>query len=106
MKILLDECLPKRLAKYLPSHDVQTGPQAGWAGLKNGRLLGVAQESFDFFLTVDQNLVSQQNIPKFSIGIIVIESFSNDLETLIPMMPAVLEILSSGVLSGVHRVKI
>ena len=31
MKILLDECVPRPLARYLEDHQVQTVPQAGWA---------------------------------------------------------------------------
>jgi hypothetical protein len=39
MKILIDECLPRKLKNALSNHDVQTVPQAGWAGEKNGELL-------------------------------------------------------------------
>jgi predicted nuclease of predicted toxin-antitoxin system len=39
MRILLDECLPKDLARELPGHTVQTVAQAGWAGISNGKLL-------------------------------------------------------------------
>ena len=31
MNILLDECVPRPLARYLEGHQVQTVPQAGWA---------------------------------------------------------------------------
>jgi predicted nuclease of predicted toxin-antitoxin system len=36
MRILLDECLPKDLARELPGHEVQTVPQSGWASIGNG----------------------------------------------------------------------
>ena len=39
MHILLDECLPVRLCRNLPGHDVQTVSQAGWASIQNGKLL-------------------------------------------------------------------
>ena len=42
MRILLDECLPKDLARELPGHDVFTVPQAGWASIPNGKLLFAA----------------------------------------------------------------
>ena len=57
MRILLDECLPKRLTRDLTSHDARTVPEMGWAGKKNGDLLAVASRQFDVFLTVDRNLV-------------------------------------------------
>ena len=34
MKILLDECLPRKLKYELPGHDVLTVSEMGWAGAK------------------------------------------------------------------------
>ncbi len=42
MRILLDECLPRRLKAQFPSHVVLTVPEAGGAGKKNGELLRAA----------------------------------------------------------------
>ncbi|MEN3330754.1 MAG: hypothetical protein V7641_119 [Blastocatellia bacterium] len=56
MKLLLDECVDRRFAKELPGHFVKTVPQMGWATIKNGELLGLAEKEFDVFLTVDRNL--------------------------------------------------
>lgn len=39
MRLLLDECVPRRLKRELPGHDVTTVSEAGWAGVKNGELL-------------------------------------------------------------------
>jgi hypothetical protein len=39
MKVLLDESLSKRLAHVIEGHEVQTLPQMGWAGMKNGALM-------------------------------------------------------------------
>ena len=49
MRVLLDECLPKRLKQSLIGHDVQTVPEAGWAGKKNGDLIRLAAGKFDAF---------------------------------------------------------
>jgi len=51
MRILLDECLPKDLARELPGHAVTTVPQAGWASISNGKLLRLIAVSgkFDVF---------------------------------------------------------
>ena len=59
MRLLLDECVPKKLGNLLVGHDVKTVAQCGWSGLKNGQILSVAQQQFDVFLTVDQNLPHQ-----------------------------------------------
>ncbi|HRJ42715.1 MAG TPA: hypothetical protein PL105_12595 [Caldilineaceae bacterium] len=36
MKVLLDECLPRRLKRELSGHPVSTVPEMGWVGVKNG----------------------------------------------------------------------
>jgi hypothetical protein len=42
LRVLLDECLPRRFGAALQGHVVTTVPQAGWAGLTNGALLPLA----------------------------------------------------------------
>ena len=37
--MLLDEQLPRQLARELAGHEVRTVQREGWAGLKNGELL-------------------------------------------------------------------
>jgi hypothetical protein len=59
--VLLDECVDRRLAADIRGHDVKTVPDAGWASLTNGELLGRAQYEFDVIVTVDRNLPFQQN---------------------------------------------
>jgi len=39
VRVLLDEQLPRQLARELVGHEVRTVQQQGWAGLKNGDLL-------------------------------------------------------------------
>ena len=33
MRVLLDECVDRRLAEHILGHDVKTVPEAGWAAL-------------------------------------------------------------------------
>ena len=87
MKVLLDECIDRRLARHLSGHEVKTVPQMGWAGTRNGELLTLAQTLFDVFVTVDRNLSFQQNIPRYDIAVFVLRCRSNrlrDLQTLVP----------------------
>ncbi len=95
MKVLLDECLDRRLAKDLIGFEVKTVPQMGWAGVKNGSLMSLAEEEFDVFITVDRNLSFQQNLPKFNIAVLVIYAKSNRLADLQPFVPKILEVLSN-----------
>jgi hypothetical protein len=56
MKLLLDECIDRRLIREFVGYDIKTVPQMGWSGVKNGKLLTLAQKDFDVFITVDRNL--------------------------------------------------
>ena len=65
----------------------------GWASKRNGDLLRVAEHEFDVFLTVDQKLQDQQNLPAFNIAVIVLVAPNNTLAALRPLIPKVLESL-------------
>lgn len=84
--MLLDECVPRKLRRELAEHEVLTVTERGWSGIKNGKLLALAEAEFDVFLTVDQNLKYQQNLRAFNIGIILLVARNNRLKTLLPLM--------------------
>lgn len=94
MRLLIDECLDWRLARGLPGHEVTSVPRKGWAGIKNGRLLALAEHEFDVFITGDRNLSFQQNTTQFGIAVIVLSAASTKLKETLPLMPAVLEQLA------------
>ncbi|MBW4633884.1 MAG: DUF5615 family PIN-like protein [Iphinoe sp. HA4291-MV1] len=93
MKLLLDECIDRKLAREFIDYEVKTVPIMGWAGIKNGQLLAFAEAEFDVFITVDRNLSFQQNLPQFNIAVIVLHASSNRLADLKPLAPKVLDIL-------------
>ena len=93
--MLLDECVPRRLRRELPGHDVRTVTGMGWSGIKNGPLLHLAAQEFDVFLTVDQGVEYQQNLAGLDLAIIVMVAPTNDVEDLRLLMPRVRETLSS-----------
>ena len=95
MRILLDECLPRRLKGDLVGHEAKSVPEMGWAGKTNGALLTVAQTGFDVFLTVDRNLSFQQDINKFDIAVVVLVATSNKYAALQPLVPEVLSVLGA-----------
>ena len=57
MRILLDECIDRRLGRRFIDHEVKTVPQMGWAGTLDGDLLPLVAAKFDVFITVDRNLI-------------------------------------------------
>jgi predicted nuclease of predicted toxin-antitoxin system len=95
VKLLLDECLDWRLRRDLTGHEVKTVHEMGWEGVKNGRLLTLAQADFDVFITGDRNLSFQQNLSSFSIAIVVLKAQSIRLVHTRPLMAKVLVLLPS-----------
>lgn len=93
MNILLDENLDWRLGRELTGHSVESVPLIGLAGLKNGALLAEAAKRFQILLTMDSNMVHQQNLAKFNIAVIALKARSNRLADTRPLMPKVLAIL-------------
>jgi hypothetical protein len=93
VRVLLDECVDRRLAESISGHDVKTVPEAGWVGVKNGELLSRAELAFDALVTVDRNLPFQQDLSRLSLAVIVLRARSNrltDLRALIPQLLAAL----------------
>jgi hypothetical protein len=95
MRVLLDECVPKRLRTELTAHAVRTVAEMGWSGIKNGQLLQKAAAEFDCFLTVDRNLQFQQRIDALPLAVLVIKALDNRIETLRPLMAEGREALAS-----------
>lgn len=86
MRVLIDECLPKQIKRFLSAEMVRTVPEMGWASAKNGALLHLVEKDFDVLLTNDQNLEHQQNIKKFDLAFVVLVAETNDISDLEPLM--------------------
>jgi hypothetical protein len=95
MRVLLDECVPKRLRTELTGHAVRTVAEMGWSGIKNGQLLQRAATEFDCFLTVDRNLQFQQRVDALPLSVLVVQAVDNRLETLRSLMVRAQEALAS-----------
>ena len=96
MRVLLDECVPKRLARELTGYVVRTVAQEGWSGKKNGVLLELMSAAgFDALLTVDQGIRYQQNPQSAGVAVLVMFGASNQLVDLLPLVPNVLLVLKA-----------
>lgn len=96
MKVLLDECIPRKLKNSLPGHDCRTAPEEGLAGKKNGELLTLAEKAgFQVFLTLDRGIEYQQNLQPRTIAVIVVRSKSSRLNDLLPLVPDCLRLLKA-----------
>lgn len=97
MRVLVDECAPRELRRYLASHghDCKTVQEAGWSGKQNGELLELAESEFDALVTLDINLRYQQNLTGRRMGIVVLRASSNRIEDIRPLFPACLRALET-----------
>ncbi len=110
MRILIDECLPRQLKGWLAGrHDALTVQEMGWANIKNGKLLRLAEDAgFDVFVTADKNIYHQQNFTGLRLSTIVIPSnrkrrvqesvpaFLQSLENVQPGQKVVMDLGSNG----------
>lgn len=89
MKILLDECVTKHFKIHLSEYEVFTVRQMKWGGIKNGKLMALCVEhGFDILLTIDKNLQYQQNLDKYPVTVVILNSVSSKVEDLITLLPA------------------
>ena len=98
MRVLLDECLPRKLGRELLGHVVSTVSDAGWSGIKNGALLTLAAGHYDAFITIDRLLTVQYPVPA-NLAVITLQASSNRLASLLPIVPqlqAALETIQPG----------
>ena len=105
MRLLLDECVPKRLKHDLTGHDVRHVVEMGWSSKRNGDLLKlILAERFEALLTVDQHIEFQQNVRTSGIGVVVVRARTNRLKELQPLVPEIIEALSKVVAGALIRV--
>ena len=105
MRILPDECLPRRLKRDLAGLDVRTVPEMGWASKRNGELLALAEGRFDVFLTVDRNISFQNDVHRFALAVVVLHAAGNRLVDLRPLVPELLATLNVVVPGRVFSVR-
>ncbi len=85
MRVLLDECLPRRLVAEFEGLEVITVPEAGWSGKSNGELLDLAAGDFDVLVTIDRGMQFQQNIAGRQLAILAFAAVSNRVDDLRPI---------------------
>lgn len=77
MKVLLDANAPHDLRSFLAHHDTFTAAYLGWADLKNGALLRVAEQNgFDVLVTGDKTLHHEQNMEGLKIALVPLSAVS------------------------------
>lgn len=96
MRVLVDHCLPRHLAAELTGHDATTVRAQRWSALRNGVLLRAAVNvGFEVFITNDSSIEFQQNVKRIGIAVIAIVGLRNRMEDLRPLLPTILEALTT-----------
>jgi predicted nuclease of predicted toxin-antitoxin system len=95
MRVLLDECLPRKLGRLLADHEVQTVQQSGWSSLRNGELLDRASHQFDVLITIDSSIPFQQNLDTTRMALVVLSAQTNRIEDVAPLVPQILDALQT-----------
>ena len=105
MKILIDECVPRKFKHSLVDHHCQTVPEAGLAGMENGELLSVAEKrGFEVFLTIDKGFVYEQSLVGGAIAVLILRAKSNQIDDLLPHVPACVASLRSIKAGQIQRI--
>lgn len=107
-RILLDECLPVklkyRLQEISPDFQVSTVTGKGWTGIKNGKLLEKAQQEFEIFVTIDQNLPFQQELSKYSIAVVAFKAKSNRYKDLLVFVKSASEAIKAAEVGKMYEI--
>jgi len=103
-RVIVDECLPRKLNSLLGEFEAKTVPEVQLGGWKNGKLLAAIQGQFDVFVTIDANLEYQQNFSGLDFGIVVIHAFSNRFADIEPLKDELVEAVLAVEAGGVRHV--
>ena len=88
MRILLDECVTKKLKRHLTEFEIATVVEMNWSRLKNGSLLSAAvADKFDVLLTIDKNIEFQQNMGNYKIAVVVFDVEKSKIDFLSELLP-------------------
>lgn len=105
MRVLLDECVPRKIKNHLGGHDFRTVPEMGWGSKRNSELLQLAAGKFDALITVDRSFAVQQNRSSDPVAIVLLAARSNRLVDLLPLVPQVEQALSEVKPGEVRRIR-
>lgn len=111
MRLLLDENVPRQLKRDILDlggtlHEAFTVREKGWNGKLNGELLQLMlADQFEVLITADKNLQHQQNFEKYPIPVIVLHTYRITYEYFKPLVPKLIELLTTNLPNGATVIK-
>ena len=107
MKIIIDECLPKRMTQFFPGDEVWTVPQIGLSGSKDKILLDeLDTRNIEVFVTIDGNIEYQQQFKNRVFGTVIIRAVSNRFSDLLHSKDELVEAVKSVTSGNVIHVSV
>jgi predicted nuclease of predicted toxin-antitoxin system len=103
-RVLLDNCVPRRLAALIEGHTVASVVDLGWGNLKDAELLDRMAGRYDVLITVDRGIRHQQRVRGRSFSIVVLRARTNRLVDLLLLVPPLLQILKAVKAGAVHEI--
>ena len=86
--VLLDEKVDRRRKAHFHSDfQITTVPEQGWTGISDKGLLRRTEASSDVLVTVDQNLLYQQNLSLYDLAVMVLVAPSNAISDVAQCIP-------------------
>jgi len=105
MKIIIDECLPKRVTQFFEKGSAYTVPQIGLSGSKDTELLKeLDKRGIDVFVTIDGNIEYQQQFINRTFGTVVIISVSNRFNDLLHLKDKILKAVDTVSKGGIEHI--
>jgi predicted nuclease of predicted toxin-antitoxin system len=104
VRILLDNCVPVRLAASLKAYNVMTALEMGWDRKPDPVLLELMKGKFDVLITVDRNIAKQNRIEGREFAVIVLRAKSNQIKHLLQVLPQLKAALNQAVPGAVIEV--
>jgi hypothetical protein len=83
---------------------VWTARERGWNRLRNGALLDAMAGEIDALITVDKGMLFQQRLDDRPFAVIVLRAKSNRLDHLLPLVPALLQVLGEAKPGAVREI--
>jgi predicted nuclease of predicted toxin-antitoxin system len=93
MRVLLDNCVPRRLRNFLTGCETLSVVDLGRADLEDRKLLDIMAGQFDALITMDKGIRFQQQLGHRPFGVILLRAGSSRLSDLLPLTPALLQAL-------------
>ena len=90
MRVLLDNCVHRRLKDLILGHDFKHTSECGLSNYENGDLLIEAAKVYDVLLTTDQNIRFQHNLAKLPLPVVEIDTRDTRIQALRVFAPFLL----------------